>query len=202
VVGLSGTTFERNHLYLAEMAYIVKDEDMSSVSVVDDNDDDHTFEDGNGDTVKKATGGGGSAVTRTAAGAASFLSATDRPAHAFAVPQQPPGTVVNARRNILDVIEGSTIMSDGDEASAAAAIEFLPPPSAKETVRVYLRVKPKTDEEEVWRVEGGKKRSLEEEEDLVNMVRIENDYQVAVTAPSESHTYKNSMNGAGKLVHR
>ncbi len=34
------------------------------------------------------------------------------------------------------------------------------------------------------------------------MVRIESEHQVAVTAPRESNTYKNSMNGAGSLVHR
>ena len=85
-----------------------------------------------------------------------------------------------------------------------SAILLDVPSEAKETVRVFLRVKPQTEEEnQIWEASKMRKRaSMEEEEDLEKMVKIESSHQVAVTAPRESNTYKNSMNGAGKLVHR
>ena len=69
---------------------------------------------------------------------------------------------------------------------------------------MFLRVKPQTEEEkQIWETSKTRKRaSMEEEEDPESMVKIESGHQVAVTAPRESNTYKNSMNGAGKLVHR
>ena len=69
---------------------------------------------------------------------------------------------------------------------------------------MFLRVKPQTEEEkQIWETSKMRKRaSMEEEGDLENMVKIESGHQVAITAPRESNTYKNSMNGAGKLVHR
>lgn len=73
----------------------------------------------------------------------------------------------------------------------------LPPPSPKDTVRVYLRVKPKTAEE--TELTSGDEDPEAEEAQMVN---IESEYQVALNAPKESNTYKNSMNGAGNMLHR
>ena len=74
----------------------------------------------------------------------------------------------------------------------------LPPPSEKETLAVYLRVKPKTKEEAKIAEDSGVK-SVDVEN---NLVQIESEYQVAMNAPIESQTYKSSINGTGKMTHR
>ena len=86
---------------------------------------------------------------------------------------------------------------------------LLPAPSAKETVRVFLRVKPMTandnrfsesDKENLLNQDGSE-HSVPED-DGFSIISLETDYQIALHAPNESHTYKNCMNGAGTLTHR
>ena len=90
---------------------------------------------------------------------------------------------------------------------------YLPAPSVKETVRVYLRVKPKTEEEShYYSIASTIPEDLEDQEQLIDadckrppegeVVSIETDYQVALTAPQDSNAYKISINGNGKLIHR
>ena len=38
--------------------------------------------------------------------------------------------------------------------------------------------------------------------DRFNIISLETDYQIAFHAPADSHTFKNSINGAGTLTHR
>ena len=90
--------------------------------------------------------------------------------------------------------------------------ELLPEPSSKETVRVYLRVKPKTEEEsQYYSMASTMTDGEDEEEHQVDerkppegeVVSIESDHQIALNAPSDSNAYKNSINnGNGKLTHR
>ena len=70
-------------------------------------------------------------------------------------------------------------------------------PSQKEMVSVYLRVKPRTKRELAMI-----QKSTEEGVVLEDVIRMETEDQVALIAPKESQTYKNSINGAGKLTHR
>ena len=116
---------------------------------------------------------------------ASFLAADDR--HPFAIPKNPvPVAAAAARKNLLSMIDA--------EATTLHANAMLPAPEDKETVRVFLRIKPRTLEESAL--------TQEDAAATEDMVKIESAYQVALTAPKESHTYKNSMNGGGKLTHR
>ena len=106
---------------------------------------------------------------------------------------QPNHHQIDAKKNLLDAFNENQDNSN-----------ILPAPSPKELVRVYLRVKPKTAEE----IEISQEANSEDEnndDDEANdrsMVKIESEYQIALNAPKESNTYKNSMNGAGNLVHR
>ena len=131
----------------------------------------------------------------------SFLSATDKKAYDYATQVASQSQLPDARRNIIDVLETTEFQNEEGESAI-----LLPVPSeAKETVRVFLRVKPQTEEEkQICEASKVRKRASmeEEEEDLDKIVKIESSHQVAVTAPRESNTYKNSMNGAGKLIHR
>lgn len=70
----------------------------------------------------------------------------------------------------------------------------LPAPSEKEALKVYLRVKPRTEDE----IELSKSEGYEQNE----IVKIETDQQIALIAPKESKAYKTSINGNGKMVHR
>ena len=70
-------------------------------------------------------------------------------------------------------------------------------PSEKEMVSVYLRVKPRT-KRELAMIE----KSREEGCVLEDVIRMETENQVALIAPKESQTYKNSINGVGTLTHR
>ena len=80
------------------------------------------------------------------------------------------------------------------ESESTTLNALLPAPEDKETVRVYLRIKPKTLEESAL---------LSQDESSSDLVKIESCHQVALSAPKESHTYKNSMNmNNGKLTHR
>ena len=119
---------------------------------------------------------------------ASFLSADDR--HPFAIPHPPPGQIhpnAGARKNLMSMLDAET-----------TALHALPAPKDKEKVRVYLRIKPKTLEETAL-----SSSSAVAEETNDDMVKIESSYQVALTAPKESHTFKNCVNGSGgKLTHR
>jgi len=91
----------------------------------------------------------------------------------------------DARRNILDDINN-------------AENTFLPPPPQKESLAVFLRVKPRTDMElDLVRENSGDKDDTPEQ-----IVKIETDYQIALNAPKESQAYKNSVNGMGKMTHR
>ncbi len=123
------------------MAYIVSSADDTGAGAMDEDD---------------VGGGGGGAEetfvsaieeTGTVKKAPTFLSATDRPARDYLNPHGGHGGQ-DARRNLLDVLTSSTMVM-GEETSASV---MLPAPSPKDTVRVYLRVKPKTEEErEIWR---------------------------------------------------
>ena len=94
-------------------------------------------------------------------------------------------SIPDARRNILDDINN-------------AENTFLPPPPQKESLAVFLRVKPRTDMElELVRENSGDKDDTPE-----HIVKIETDYQIALNAPKESQAYKNSVNGMGKMTHR
>ncbi|XP_023341937.1 kinesin-like protein KIF20A [Eurytemora carolleeae] len=87
----------------------------------------------------------------------------------------------DARRNILMDINN-------------AENTVLPLPSDKDTLKVFLRVKPRTEEETKLSKEGGYT-----ENEIVN---LESEHQIALTAPKESKAYKNSINGVGKMTHR
>eukprot|EP00095_Tigriopus_kingsejongensis_P010559 maker-scaffold421_size176100-snap-gene-0.31 protein:Tk10559 transcript:maker-scaffold421_size176100-snap-gene-0.31-mRNA-1 annotation:"golgin subfamily a member 4-like" len=138
----------------------------------------------NGSAVLPSEGGGN--MTKT------FLSAMDVPPAHFAHPQYPAMETAGVRRNLLDAIEES------DQSSLV-----LPPPPTKETLKVYLRVKPKTLEEtELIRSDHSQAGCDLSWDDGGEMVKIESDYQVALNAPKESNTFKNSVNGAGQLMHR
>jgi len=91
----------------------------------------------------------------------------------------------DARRNILDDINN-------------AENTFLPPPPQKESLAVFLRVKPRTDKE----LELVRENSDVKDDTPELTVKIENDYQIALIAPKESQAYKNSVNGVGKMTHR
>ena len=73
----------------------------------------------------------------------------------------------------------------------------LPPPPPKESLAVFLRVKPKTEKE--LEIANEKKVGAGDKAEIVS---VESDYIVAMHAPKESQTFKNSMNGMGKLCHR
>lgn len=128
-----------------------------------------------------------------------FLSALDAPPAHFAHPQYPRVALPGACRNLLDAIEES------DQSAW-----LLPPPPAKETLKVFLRVKPKTLEETEIIQADHEAQNPSEDASWRNesasgappMVQIETDYQVALNAPKESNTFKNSVNGAGSLTHR
>ena len=108
--------------------------------------------------------------------------------------------------NIIQRNLQSDFSQIGEENAVEESI-YLPVPSSKETVRVYLRVKPKTEEESHYYsmastiseddVEDINTRSTEGE-----IVSIETENQVALTAPPDSNAYKNSIHGNGKLIHR
>ena len=135
--------------------------------------------------------------------AKTFLDGQDHDPHFI-----PPMGQIDAKKNLQ--IEMSTIgheMSQEDEG--------LPEPSSKEAVNVYLRVKPKTEDESKYYSiasdntdTADEKTDLEEEEykkDVVaetEVVSIESDHQIAFNAPPDSATYKNSVNGKGKMTHR
>ncbi len=127
----------------------------------------------------------------------SYLDQRDGAAGLFRMPLAPGAAV---QRNLCRDFEDETMI--------------LPQPSPKETVQVFLRVKPKTLEESEISAASGKNQPGEDttvvsssstdghqivEEDVI---KIESAYQVALKAPHESNTYKNSMNGVGKLFHR
>ena len=134
----------------------------------------------------------------TNVGTKSFLSVRD-PEPVFAAPM-PPG------QGIRRAIDFSRIENEeGEEESMA-----LPPPSSKDMVRVYLRIKPRTEEESHYYsiASGTQDESLLADKKAtvgdpsVSSVGIESEYQVAITAPPDSAAYKNSINGKGKLTHR
>ena len=122
-------------------------------------------------------------------------SFVEPPSYLGAPPQRTnpaPPTGPGAQRNLLDAFE------DMSEPSL-----LLPAPSAKETVAVFLRVKPKTlEESEISQEERENDGDDRESGATVEPVVIESEHQIALHAPKESNTYKNSMNGAGKLTHR
>ena len=78
------------------------------------------------------------------------------------------------------MLECSELQSGSGEEAARASLLLPEPSEAKETVRVFLRVKPKTEEEQqIWESAQMRKRaSLDEEEDLDKMVKIESGHQV------------------------
>ena len=135
---------------------------------------------------------------------ASYISALDRPPHYFMAPER-VNVDVNAQRNLL---------RDFND----AGVTMLPVPSEKDTIRVYLRVKPKTIEESQLSAasttetnedshQTSANHDTDTDEDEDEMVKIESEYQIAMKAPKESNTYKNSMNmneagGHSKLLHR
>lgn len=119
-----------------------------------------------------------------------FLASDD----GFLFPQAAAGNnFQGVKRNLMDLL------------SCEESAILLPVPSAKETVKVYLRVKPKTEEESHYYsmdsedITSGAENEQQKE---FGVVSLESDYQVAVHAPPDSTAYKNSVNGSGKLTHR
>jgi len=94
----------------------------------------------------------------------------------------------STRRNILDDINN-------------VETTVLPAPSEKESLSVFLRVKPNT-EKELEIIRENQKLGSEDSARIERIVSVESDYQLAMHAPKESQTYKNSMNGVGKMCHR
>ncbi len=86
----------------------------------------------------------------------------------------------NAQRKLLSEFEDDSYL--------------LAPPSEKELLKVYLRVKPKTEAEAEL-----------SNSDAEDTVKIETDHQIALKAPEDSNTYKNDMNNGrnkGAFIHR
>ena len=80
------------------------------------------------------------------------------------------------------------LCSDFERDSSDSSSVLLPPPSAKETIQVYLRVKPKTSEEsEISSASGslseageGAGADVSKGEDEDGLIKIESDYQVSL----------------------
>ena len=132
--------------------------------------------------------------------AKTFLDGQDHDPHFI-----PPMGRIDAKKNLQ--IEMSTI---GHEISQ----EDLPEPSGKEAVNVYLRVKPKTEDESKYysitsnntlddeaRSETSDHQAESEKVADTEVVSIESDHQMAFNAPPDSATYKN-FQCKGKLTHR
>ena len=112
------------------------------------------------------------------------------PAHFFMSTEAHEG--VGVQRNLLTAFQES----------ACSGNTFLQAPSSKDTIRVFLRIKPKTIEEsQLSAADTNESDASNSFQDDDNMVKIVSDHQIAFCAPKESNTYKNSMNGAGKLTH-
>ena len=93
--------------------------------------------------------------------------------------------VPDARKNLLAEIN-----------RAESTVLPAPLPPQQETLAVFLRIKPKSAQETEM------VRGQEAEEKEVETVKIENEHQVALIAPPSSQTYKNSINGSGKITTR
>jgi len=114
----------------------------------------------------------------------SFLATNDE--DPFRSRGQSSESIPDARRNILEDINN-------------AENTALPPPPQKENIEVYLRVKPRTDEElELVRENSGNAKDIPTE-----IVKIQSNYQVALNAPKESNAFKNAVNNGGtsKMTH-
>ena len=131
----------------------------------------------------------------TFAAAKTFLETEDVPAHHFA---HPPMAVSSAHTAANKMVRKNLLEDFEDPANSSSIM--LPPPPATDTIRVYLRVKPKTMEESAISHEEDDPDATAREDD--ETVRIETDHQVALLAPKESNAYKNSVNGVGLLTHR
>ena len=132
----------------------------------------------------------------------SFIAGRD-PEPIFAQPLPPEEGMRGIRRNLQSEFEND----DTEEESV-----ILPPPSSKETVKVFLRIKPKTEEESHYysvasqdadsTLGASQEASIPDPKDDNSIVSLESDHQLAITAPPDSAAYKNSVNGKGKLTHR
>ena len=131
----------------------------------------------------------------------SFIGGRD-PEPQFALPLPPEEAMRGIRRNLQ--FEMSKIGNEEEETV------ILPPPSAKEMVRVFLRIKPRTDEESHYYSIASQDNdsTLNNDEPIPevkednSIVSLESVHQLAITAPPDSAAYKNSVNGQGKLTHR
>ena len=144
--------------------------------------------------------------------AKTFLDGQDHDPHFI----PPMSRGIDAKKNLQ--IEMSTIGQEDTSQTNSEAAESLnlPEPSSKEAVNVYLRVKPKTEDEsryysiasstaadENGGEEGGEEALDEKKEGPEGeTVSIESDHQLAFHAPPDSAAYKNSINGKGNLTHR
>ena len=131
----------------------------------------------------------------------SFLNGRD-PEPIFTAPL-PPGQGI--RRNL----QSDFFRCENDEAEEESV--SLPPPSSKDMVRVFLRIKPKTEEESHYYSIASSNPDESDAsdvkkagtEDSVSNVGIESEYQLAITAPPDSNAYKTAIHqGNGKLTHR
>ncbi len=153
----------------------------------------------------------------------SFMGAKDED---FLVPPPPPQmSQINSLRCNLDKEFSMIGQEDCSSRNSNASTLILPKPSEKEMVRVFLRIKPKTEEEShYYSVDSSVSEDAQDENTIkitdekptasedaktttkttsdFEVVSIETEYQLAVTAPPDSAAYKNSINGAGKLTHR
>ena len=136
--------------------------------------------------------------------AKTFLDGQDHDPHFI----PPMSRCIDAKKNLQ--IEMSTIGQE--DTSQETESSSLPEPSPKEAVNVYLRIKPKTeDESRYYSIASSSDDNGEDGEAEVTdkkeapdgeTVSIESDHQLAFHAPSDSAAYKNSVNGKGKLTHR
>jgi hypothetical protein len=115
----------------------------------------------------------------------SFISQPDLPARVLAM-QRLSGVDIDAkRRNLFDSL---------DEAS----VSHLPVPSSKETVAVYLRVKPKSSHEHEMAMTLCSD-SIGTAED--KMVRIDSENQITFTAPPDSNAFRIGGAEKTKMTH-
>lgn len=81
---------------------------------------------------------------------------------------------------------------------------MLPPPSPKDLVKVFLRVKPRTSDESHHYSQSSQQdaNSTAGSEIATDLVTLESNHQLAITAPNNSTAHKNSASGCGKMTHR
>ena len=125
-------------------------------------------------------------------GTKTFIASRE-PEPVFAQPL-PPGQGI--RRNLQSEI----FRIENDE-----TVE-LPPPSSKDMVKVFLRIKPRTQDESHYYSIASSQDEIDPrgivDPTVSSNVGIESEYQIAITAPSDSVSYKNAIHAHGEQTHR